>query len=146
MWVNKRPLQYFIVTELYNNPGWSYIRHLWSEIFEISYPNGSTTRCGWNYNGCWKKVTPILSSATIRVRNFKNSDQRFWLAEVEKLSPGFIKLSAFNIIIVIFLLFSRSHRTKRSCSQKLTPLSFFTSFYTIYWLRDTVTNFPSARC
>ena len=40
-----------------------------------------------------KKVTPTLSSATIRVRNFKNSDQRFWLAEVKKLSPGFIKLS-----------------------------------------------------
>ena len=40
-----------------------------------------------------KKVTPTLSSATIRVQNFKNSDQRFWLAKVEKLSPGFIKLS-----------------------------------------------------
>ena len=40
-----------------------------------------------------KMVTLTLSSATIRVRNFKNSDQRFWLAEVEKLSPGFIKLS-----------------------------------------------------
>ena len=40
-----------------------------------------------------KKVTPTLSSATIRVRNFKNSDQKFWFAEVEKLSPGFIKLN-----------------------------------------------------
>ena len=40
-----------------------------------------------------KKATPTLSSATIRVRNLKNSDQRLWLAEVEKLSPGFIKLS-----------------------------------------------------
>ena len=43
-----------------------------------------------------KKTTPTLSSTTIRVPNFKNSDQRFWLAEVEKISPGFIKLSAFN--------------------------------------------------
>ena len=34
-----------------------------------------------------------MSSATIRVRNFKNSYQRFCLAEVEKLSPGFIQLS-----------------------------------------------------
>ena len=45
-----------------------------------------------------KKVTPTLSSATIRVRNFKISDQRFWLAEVEKLSPGFINLSGQNTL------------------------------------------------
>ena len=37
-----------------------------------------------------KKTTPTLSSATIRVRNFKKL-RRFWLAEVEKLSPCFVK-------------------------------------------------------
>ena len=35
-------------------------------------------------------TTPTSSSATIKVRNFKNSDQRFWLTETEKRSPGFI--------------------------------------------------------
>ena len=44
-----------------------------------------------------KQATLTLSSATIRVQNFKNSDQRFWLAEVEKLSPGFIKLSGTEL-------------------------------------------------
>ena len=33
----------------------------------------------------------------LRYEISKNSDQRFWLAEVEKLSPGFIKLSVSNI-------------------------------------------------
>ena len=30
----------------------------------------------------------------------KNSDQRFWLAEVEKVSPGLIKLSERNGLII----------------------------------------------
>ena len=53
-----------------------------------------------------KKVTPTLSSATIRVQNFKNYDKRFWLAEVEILSPGFIKLSGVlytNSLVFLFV-------------------------------------------
>ena len=49
-----------------------------------------------------KEITPTLSS-TIRVRNFKNSDQRFWLDEVEKLSPGFIKLSGIALIFSLIV-------------------------------------------
>ena len=90
------------------NPGESFStsanQNLCSEFFEISYPNGSTTQC-W----CWLATAsiPTLSSAAIRVRNFKNSDQNGgynflqgyykaqWLTEVEKLSLGFIKISGF---------------------------------------------------
>ena len=49
-------------------------QNLWSEYFEIWYPNGSTTQCYcWYYLFSTAKIAsrPTLSSATIWVPNFK---------------------------------------------------------------------------
>ena len=63
-----------------------------------------------------KKVTPTLSSAAIRVRNFKNSDQRFLLAQVEELSPVFIKLSDFDTEFFMLLDFPANLPLHLSCA------------------------------
>ena len=39
-----------------------------------------------------KMATPTLSSATIRVPNFKKLRSKIWLADVEKLSPVHLKI------------------------------------------------------
>ena len=46
-------------------------------VFEISYSNGSATQCRCYLFSTAIAITPTSSSATIRVRNFKNSYQRW---------------------------------------------------------------------
>ena len=56
------------ITDLYLKPWTKLHPPSLIEVFEISYPNGSTTQCGYS---CSRQATPTSSSATIRVRNFK---------------------------------------------------------------------------